>query len=152
MLGFITTAAVLLVAAMAHADPPPLLAPHGNTTVQAVSVSQRQLQNNPAFIAQNGLLVMEAESVPTAAPWVRETKVNRHTGSSYLRFNGNQDNGGPANGRNRFFFTIDKPGDYRLILRTLKTNDERKDFAKYVAVSVKGATIHYSRHLIALPQ
>lgn len=76
---------------------------------------------------------MEAESVPVVAPWVVETdSAPGYTGTGHLRFNGNTDAGGPANGRMRFYFTVDRPGDYRLVMRSRKINDEEGHLGKYV--------------------
>lgn len=56
-------------------------------------------RSTPLFVAQNGIVVMEAESVPMDWPWVyQEGPVDDYTGSGYLRFDGNTPEGGAPNG------------------------------------------------------
>lgn len=73
----------------------------------------RLLQDNPAFIEQNGRIVMQVESVPLVAPWVFESSRPGFTGNGYYRMTGNTVQSGPPNGRLIFNLQINNPGTVR---------------------------------------
>jgi hypothetical protein len=87
--------------------------------------SDRRLLSNPAFLPNNGLIVMEAESViPIAAPWKFESNLTDYSGRGFLRFDGNKPTGGDPLGELNYFFRIDDPGQYQLVMR-LRNNNKR---------------------------
>ena len=66
---------------------------------------------------QDGLVVIEAEN--TRSPlgqWTKSKSLRGYTGDSYLEFNGNQPQPGPANSPLAYRFKINKPGLYYLHL------------------------------------
>jgi hypothetical protein len=77
-----------------------------------IDENDRRLQANPAFLPDNDLIVMEAESVPIASPWKLESNVTGFKGKGFLRFYGNEPSGGPPTGELNYFFRIDTPGQY----------------------------------------
>lgn len=86
---------------------------------------QRQLVDVPdqstlPFIEQNGLIVIEAESIPVVAPWVVENSRFGYTGAGYLRFDGNTIFSGPADGLMEYQIYISNPAKYRVSFRSLK--------------------------------
>jgi Gylcosyl hydrolase family 115 C-terminal domain len=76
------------------------------------------------FLEENGLLVMEAESVPqsAASSWFYENDLMGYTGTGYYRFNGNSYTGGGPKGRLIFHFWIQNPGRYQLLIRSNKNH------------------------------
>ena len=70
-----------------------------------------------AYIESNGLVVIQAESVPLAGDWVQETAEEGYTGSGYLRWNGPNLYGTPDVGTLAFRVYISEPGDYNVRLR-----------------------------------
>jgi hypothetical protein len=79
--------------------------------------NDRRLRSNPAFLPEKDLIVMEAESVPIASPWKFESNVTGYKGKGFLRFDGNAPEGGPPVGELNYFFHIDTPGQYKLVMR-----------------------------------
>ena len=69
------------------------------------------------YLAQNGLVVVQAESLPLAGDWVIETTEAGYTGAGYLRWNGPNELTTPGNGSMAITFQIDEPGDYFVTLR-----------------------------------
>lgn len=67
-------------------------------------------QSDAPFLEKDGLIVMEAESVPIVWPWVVENTVQNYTGLAYYRFNGNTVQKGPPNGTLSYKFYINTPG------------------------------------------
>ena len=72
--------------------------------------ADRNLQSNPAFIEQNGMVIINAESVPIASPWKFEKNVAGYTGPGFLRFDGNSVYGGDPVGQLSYFIKIETPG------------------------------------------
>lgn len=67
---------------------------------------------------------MEAESVAVDDPWKLETSISGYTGSGYLRFDGNEVTGGPAEGFLSYHFYIQTAGKYTLTIRSNKNYTE----------------------------
>lgn len=76
------------------------------------------------FVEEEGLLVMEAESVPVVEPWKYETGVEGFTGIGYYRFDGNTVQSGPPDGLLSYQFWIKNPGTYRMELRSYKNDPD----------------------------
>ena len=72
--------------------------------------ADRRLQDNPAFIEQNGMVIINAESVPLVSPWKFESNVAGYTGPGFLRFDGNSVYGGDPVGQLSYFIKIETPG------------------------------------------
>ncbi len=89
-------------------------------TLLALGAILTQASANPVFIEQNGLVVIERESLPAIGQWSEETSIPGFTGRSYYIWRG--DNFfNPANaGRDtmRYSFRINTPGVYRLRWRS----------------------------------
>ncbi|MEZ4698970.1 MAG: PA14 domain-containing protein [Rhodothermales bacterium] len=69
------------------------------------------------YIAQNGLVVVEAESLPLAGDWVIESSEANYTGDGYIRWNGPNSLTTPGNGTIALVFSVDTAGDYYVKLR-----------------------------------
>lgn len=82
----------------------------------------RELQSDDVFVPQDGLLVMEAESVPIVEPWKFENVVPGYNGTGYLRFDGNSVSSGNPLGALSYKFEIDIAGTYHLRMRARKNN------------------------------
>jgi hypothetical protein len=108
-----------------------LLVSHQNTSytlimydcshTQNLRVAQhRDLQTETIFVAQNGLVVMEAESMPVVAPWKLESSIPGYNGTGYFRFDGNTVSSGSPLGMLSYKFQIDVPGTYTMRMRVRK--------------------------------
>ena len=73
-------------------------------------------QNEP-FLEDNGLVVIQAESVPLAGDWVFESSDAGYTGSGYLRWDGPNHYGNPGVGTLAYKVFINEPGEYNVRLR-----------------------------------
>lgn len=103
-----------------------------------------------AFIEEDGVAVMEVESVPIASGWSRETAVGGFTGSAYYyRTAGNTRETGQ--GTLRFDIDISEPGTYAVAVRARRDrspgenveNDQRNDvFVKMDSDQWWKATTH----------
>jgi hypothetical protein len=76
------------------------------------------------FLEEDGIVVMEAESVPVASPWVFETEKPGFSGTGYFVFSGNSVMGGSPNGTLKYFFEITSPGIYQLTIRSNKNDTD----------------------------
>ena len=65
-----------------------------------------------AFKEQNGLVVMEVESVPVSGSWVKETSMGGYTGSGYYTWRGPTQFNTPGQGVLKYQVTITNPGKY----------------------------------------
>ena len=74
-------------------------------------------QDNP-FIAQNDLVVVQAESMGPTGDWVVEASDAGFTGSGYLRWNGADFFGTPGNGIIQIPFKIESSGNYYVKMRS----------------------------------
>ncbi|MBX2822559.1 MAG: hypothetical protein KTR29_22875 [Rhodothermaceae bacterium] len=77
-------------------------------------------QDNP-FIAQNDLVVVQAESIDLTGDWVTESGDAGFTGSGYIRWNGADFFGTPGNGIVAIPFTVTSSGNYWFKLRSSHT-------------------------------
>ena len=104
-----------------------------------VSPHDRRLLSNPAFIEKEGLLVMQAESVPIEEPWKFESNAAGYSGPGYIRFDGNSPHGGDPKGMLSYFVKIETPGKYHMIMRLRKNNpDENGHLGNDCYVRVPG--------------
>ncbi|MFK7843740.1 MAG: PA14 domain-containing protein [Rhodothermales bacterium] len=70
-----------------------------------------------AFLENNGLVVIEAESIDISGDWVIESSDAGFTGSGYMRWNGPDFFGTPGNGTIAIPFKVNSPGNYYVKLR-----------------------------------
>lgn len=83
--------------------------------------SRRLEVSEQPFIENNGLVIMEAESVPTVFPWVTETIRNGYRGDGYTHFTGNNIYGvGSESTTMSYYFQISNPGLYYMRIRAHK--------------------------------
>ncbi len=75
------------------------------------------LAQSAVYLPQNGLVVVEAESLPLTGDWVIESSEAGHTGSGYLRYDGPNSLNTPGNGTLALNFRVDEPGEYFVKLR-----------------------------------
>ena len=85
---------------------------------------RKLLASNLIFNEYNGLLVMEAESVPIALPWKFETNLVNSTGPGYYRFDGNTIQFGKPLGKLEFKMKIKTTGLYQLLIRSYKNHKD----------------------------
>ena len=62
------------------------------------------------YLPQNGLVVVQAESLPLTGQWVIESSEAGYTGSGYLRYDGPNSLNTPGNGTLALSFRVDEPG------------------------------------------
>lgn len=77
-------------------------------------------QDNP-YIAQDNLVVVQAESIDLTGDWVSESGDAGFTGSGYIRWNGADFFGTPGNGIIEIPFTVATSGNYYFKLRSSHT-------------------------------
>ncbi len=70
-----------------------------------------------AFVEENGLVVIEAESIAPIGEWVVETTEGGYSGNGYLRWSGQNYFGDPGRGVLAYKVVINEPGDYNIRLR-----------------------------------
>jgi hypothetical protein len=70
------------------------------------------------FIEQNGLVVIEAESIPATGGWEEQNATGGFTGDGYLIWEGDDSFREPGNGTLSYRIKIDTPGTYRYTHRT----------------------------------
>lgn len=70
-----------------------------------------------AFIEKDGLIVIQAESVDLTGDWVIESTEANHTGTGYIRWNGNDLFGNPGVGILAYPVHIKNAGDYNVRFR-----------------------------------
>ena len=75
------------------------------------------IQDNP-FIAQNNLVVVQAESIELTGDWVIESSDAGFTGSGYIRWDGADFFGTPGNGIIEIPFKIETSGTYYVKMRS----------------------------------
>ncbi|MFT5292088.1 MAG: hypothetical protein ACI82F_004173 [Planctomycetota bacterium] len=76
------------------------------------------------FQEQNGLVVMQVESVAVVPSWVLETNVSGYTGSGYYRWSGPDMYNTPGSGFTRYKFNITTPGTYMLSIHNYHDDPE----------------------------
>jgi hypothetical protein len=93
------------------------------------------------FNAKNGLLVMEAESTSSSlGKWKKMKSIDGYTGECHLEFTGNKPTNGPATSPLKYYFTVDKDGVYKLMIRAHKRLDgARHDLCNDCYVVLDGA-------------
>ena len=74
-------------------------------------------QDNPAYIEQNGLIVIQMESATNTGQWVLESSESGYTGAGYLRWDGPNHLNQPGNGLLEFRLLISEPGEYNVKAR-----------------------------------
>ena len=103
-----------------------------------------------AFLEEDGVVVMEIESVPTASGWSRQSSVNGYTGAAYYTRTGASTRE-TGKGTLRFEIVVDDPGLYAVSIRSRRDrspdenveNDQRNDvFAKMDSDQWWKATTH----------
>ena len=75
------------------------------------------LAQNDAFVEENGLVVIETESLEPIGDWVLDTTESGFTGSGYLRWNGQDYFNDPGRGTLEYKVLISDPGDYNVRIR-----------------------------------
>ncbi len=70
-----------------------------------------------AFLEDNGLVVVEAESIDLSGDWVIESSDAGYTGSGYMRWDGPDYFGTPGNGTIAIPFKVNTAGNYYVKLR-----------------------------------
>ncbi len=80
------------------------------------------------FVEQNGIVVMEAESLPVQAPWVKK-KDNLATGGTYIQWTGGNSYGNSNKGVTNVSITINKTGTYRFLWRMRQPDGVRSDLS-----------------------
>lgn len=98
------------------------------------------------FLEEDGVVVMEVESLPLAGDWKKETKHGGYAGSGYYIWRGENTLKSPGSGTITYSFVISDPGTYSIALRSLREwnsgsepqpeNDKRND----LWISVDGGT------------
>ena len=82
----------------------------------SLPAAHAQDADNPPFIADDGLIVMQAESVPRPANWKFENTEEGHTGAGYLRYIGENHFSEPGFDIMEYNIIIEHPGLYRLFV------------------------------------
>jgi len=92
------------------------------------------------FKGKDGLVIIEAESTSSSkGKWKKKTSVEGFTGESHLEFTGNKPSNGPATSPLKYYFTVDKDGEYKLMIRAFKRLDgARHDLCNDCYVKLKG--------------
>lgn len=92
------------------------------------------------FEGKDGLVIMEAESTKSSkGKWKKLTSIDEFTGESHLEFTGNKPSNGPAKNPLKYSFTVDKDGEYKLMIRAFKRLEgEPKDRCNDCYVKLKG--------------
>jgi len=94
------------------------------TSPQPTEMPTVEPEGPKVFQEVDGLLIMEAESVPVQEPWKLENTVEDHTGTGYFRFDGNTPQGAGPLGYTSYSFNIQNAGTYNMMLRSYKTNPD----------------------------
>ena len=92
------------------------------------------------FKGKDGLVIIEAESTKSSkGKWKKKTTTAEFTGESHLEFTGNKPSNGPATSPLKYYFTVDKDGVYKLLIRAFKRLEgERSDLCNDCYVRLKG--------------
>jgi hypothetical protein len=109
----ITLTATLLLAVLACEQPSSASAgatPGGNGCASPTDTG--------TFVESGGLVIVEAESVPTAGDWDQGTATDGYTGSSYLEWTGPDLFSKPGEGLLSYQLEISTPGTYRFRWRS----------------------------------
>lgn len=92
------------------------------------------------FQGKQGLVVIEAESTSSSkGKWKKKTSVEGFSGECHLEFTGNKPANGPATSPLKYRFTVDKDGEYKLMIRAFKNLEgEPHDRCNDCYVKLKG--------------
>jgi hypothetical protein len=92
------------------------------------------------FKAKDGLLIMEVESTKSSkGKWKKRETIEGFTGECHFEFTGNKPANGPATSPLKYEFTVDKDGEYTLMIRAFKRLDgEPEDRCNDCYVKLKG--------------
>lgn len=92
------------------------------------------------FQGKDGLVVIEAESTSSSkGKWKKKTSIEGFTGEYHFEFTGNKPSNGPATSPLKYYFTVDKDGEYKLLIRAFKRLDgEPADRCNDCYVKLKG--------------
>jgi len=92
------------------------------------------------FEGKDGLLIMEVESTKSSkGKWKKKTTIDGFTGEYHYEFTGNRPANGPATSPLKYEFTVDKDGEYKLMIRAYKRLDgEPEDRCNDCYVRLKG--------------
>jgi len=91
------------------------------TVVLFLSVSVFSAFSAPIFKGRDGLVIMEAESSSSSkGQWDTKKSIAGYAGECHLEFTGNQPASGPPKNPLKYNFTVDKDGEYRLLIRAHK--------------------------------
>ena len=98
------------------------------------------LSANEVFKGSDGLVIIEAESSSSSkGKWEKKTSIDGFSGESHLEFTGNKPSNGPPKSPLKYRFTVDKDGDYKLMIRAHKRLDgARHDLCNDCYVKLKG--------------
>lgn len=94
----------------------PVLARAMGAIALTVTTAAAAAAQDGAYIAQNGLLVVEMESGAPAGSWRTESAMNGHTGSSYIRWDGPNLFSQPGSDIFGFDFELAQEGRYHFRL------------------------------------
>ncbi|MEN8735312.1 MAG: hypothetical protein ACN4GF_01280 [Lentimonas sp.] len=73
------------------------------------------------FNGKDGLVVFEAESTGSSkGDWEKQRTIDGFTGECHLEFTGNKPANGPPEDPLKYYFTVDKDGEYHLLIRAYK--------------------------------
>ncbi len=81
-----------------------------------------------AFAEKDGILIMEAESLPIQAPWVKKND-NLASGGTYIQWTGGNSYGKADTGITNVSVAITKTGKYRFLWRMRQPDDVRSDLS-----------------------
>ena len=99
----------------------------------------------PAYQAQNGLVVVEVEDVPTAGNWHEETDIPGFTGSSFYRWGGPNLFSSPGSGILSYDFYVPTTGRYQLRIRNFHDHpDSTEENDSWVRMDAGNWTKVYS--------
>jgi len=92
------------------------------------------------FDGKDGLVIIEAESTSSSkGKWKKKTSIPGFTGECHFEFTGNKPSNGKATSPLKYNFTVDKDGNYLLLIRAFKRLEgEPKDRCNDCYVRLKG--------------
>lgn len=80
------------------------------------------------FHGKDGLVIFEAESTSSSkGDWKKKHEVDEYTGECHLEFTGNKPANGPPKDPLKYYFTVDKDGEYQLLIRAFKRLEGEPD-------------------------
>ncbi len=91
--------------------------------IDVCAAAETWVNDSGAFIEENGIVIVEAESGEIGGDWVYYDNADLHdklssfTGDGFLRFEGNKTSSGPPADPITYKIRITKPGSYKVYLR-----------------------------------